>query len=168
MFNRKSLPPMLSWKSIIPDSIVYLIKNHLCALHLKPYHAGYFMYYYTPPQLSSKLLLGYQLLVCIYKWSAKLCGSWSAGFLEASWSGSTLFSKKDISAERSTKIRVYFKQVAMNFKTSECCLSHSLSCENLFIHIYICCLTVCLVWFFMSQSTILSHVGMGLPGLNQF
>ena len=49
---------------------------------------------YFWPALSDKLA-GFQLFACISKHRSKQCRSWSAGFSEASWSGSSLFSKQD-------------------------------------------------------------------------
>ena len=62
---------------------------------MNPYHTGYF-YLLHFSQLLSNWFAGFQILVCIYKQSEKQCVSWSAGFIEISWSGSTLFSKCDI------------------------------------------------------------------------
>ena len=54
--------------------------------------------YYTSPQYLSNQFEGFQKLAGFYKQRRIQCGSWSAGFLEASWSGSALFSKQEISS----------------------------------------------------------------------
>ena len=63
--------------------------------YFNPYHATCFKMFFTPPQILPCKLAGFKFLACIYSQHGKQCGSWSAGFWEASWSESTqLFLKK--------------------------------------------------------------------------
>ena len=67
------------------------------------YHAGSF---YILHFLSNKLA-GSQSLTCMYMQSWNQCRSWSVGFFEASWSGSTLFSKPDISRLSMVRVKMF-------------------------------------------------------------
>ena len=59
------------------------------------YHAGSFMHY-TRPQNFIESTCKIPVISMILQ-SGKQCRSWSAGLMEASWSGSALFLKQDIS-----------------------------------------------------------------------
>ena len=87
-FNRDLLPEQFSYSM---NCTMYMLWGHLC------FSNTYF----------SNLLSGILLSVCIYKQSWKQCGSWSAGFWEASWSWSSLLSKQDILISRVSMVKDY-------------------------------------------------------------
>ena len=73
--------------------------------------------FYIHPNFYPINLQEFQLEACIYKKGEKQCGSWSAGFWEASWSGSATFSKHDIFRFNMVKanIDIVYYQSSMKF-----------------------------------------------------